>query len=60
MIESLKVFDTNVLNIASVANSALAVVMPIVHHGLHTLHQYAGRTVLAHLVFIAHNAHFAV
>ena len=60
MVESLKVRDFNVFDVATRTDRASAIAMPVKEDGLHALHQHAHRAVFAHFVFVTHDGHFGI
>ena len=59
-VEGLEVLDLDVLDVASGADRAAAVAVPVEEHGLHALEEHARRTVLAHFILVAHDGHLGV
>ena len=59
-VEGLKVLDFDVFDVASRADRAASVAVPVKEHGLHALEQNARRAVFAHLVLVAHDGHLGV
>ena len=60
MVEGLKVFDGDVLDIASCPDRIASVGVPIKENALHALYHHAHGLIFPHLVFVSHHRHFGV